>query len=391
VSRKIGVTLGDEVRSDASGRCVLAAALCAWGLGCGAHGGGDAGPSIEVDAGACEANLETLFATDGGDRSFIEAIAVGPDATIYFATTDEGIYALSPTDHTTRLIVSPADPIRVGSSTQLWVDGSTLIIQSDASFYAIPTSGDGTPQLIGQLPAPQPLGSWFTQPAAMDATDFYLAAGEDLPDTNAITGTWRVPREGGAPQLISTVGSCSSTPMILDGDTLYMSSGDNGQLFALPTSGGEPTAVDGVFAGCSPFAVEDGEVFAAPVGALTRYSLDGGAATAIGGVDGQVGYATRMIGDDQGAYVALWSSPAADANGNCSPPACSLRLAIAPLPLQDEHVAASACTAPWTLGATGDDPWVVPSQMALDSSYVYVLANVSAYPSQVILRAPRSN
>jgi hypothetical protein len=97
-----------------------------------------------------------------------------------------------------------------------------------------------------------------------------------------------------------------------------------------------------------------------------------------------------MVNDDRRAYVAFVSTPAADANGECAPPGCPARMAIAPVPLGGEQVTAEACTAEWTLG----DPTTAaytPSQLVLDSSYVYVLADVgfSVPPRQVILRASR--
>jgi hypothetical protein len=288
-------------------------------------------------------------------------------------------------------------PIWVDATTRLWVDGATLIVQSESAFYAVPTSG-GSPVLLGQIPAVQPPALLLNGPALMDATDFYLLAYVDpSPTANEISSMWRVPRDGSAPQVVSTSAQFGVyAPQVLDADSIYMAVGESGELVALPKGGGSAVPVPGVSDPLyEPFALLGDQVFVASVGAVKRYPLDGSQpGTAIGGVDSYHGYATSMMSDEQGAYVALASAPAADADGTCVPPGCSIRLAIAALPSQSEHVTAHACTTAWTLGPTGDilTASYTPTQMALDSSHVLVLASVGlGFPApQAILRAART-
>jgi hypothetical protein len=369
------------------------------------------GPAIVVDAPACEAGMTTLFTTQGGSFSGgISAIAVGAGGFVYFSTYGNGLFAVPPGGGSAQAITS-GSLMGVGAN-QLWVDGSTLLAQVDSQFYSLPTSG-GSPQLLTQLPtAPGDLYGPLPGDAVMDSTDFYVfASNEEDGPSDGTTSLWRVPRTGGAPQILFTSSQYAfNSPMTLDDTNLYFEGGQSGQVYVLPKSGGTPSPVQGALAAFGPLAPEQGQLFLAPEGELERYPLDGSQPdTPIGGVpgiagvsgagslDGAMGYATSLVSDDQGAYVALSSGSVVASNGDCTPPGCSVRMAVAPLPLQNEQVTAHACSPAWTLGLSGNEVTGSYSvaQMALDSSYVYLLADVGLTlppeppPAQVILRAAR--
>jgi hypothetical protein len=287
------------------------------------------------------------------------------------------------------------------TASRLWVDGANLLTQDYCSFYTVPTSG-GTPQLVAQVPsAPTDFYPPLTGLAVMDASDFYVFAQEQDADPNAPTNLWRVPRAGGAPQVLFTSPEYLVTvPLVLDEANIYFQSGQAGQVFRLPKAGGTLAPLDAYF-GYLPnaMAIQSGNLFGAyggPVGLdLTRYAVDGtSSGSPIDGVGGETGALDWLVNDDQGAYVAFMSAPAADSSGNCVAPACSARLAVAPVPLQSEQVTATGCTASWDTGADWVSSAYGVEQMALDASSVYVLATIGfspppAIPAQAILRTSR--
>lgn len=175
-------------------------------------------PAAVTNPTACEGHVETVYALPDTPGLIVDAIAVGPDGTVYFSQLSPrggGIYAVAPGAASPRPITTRVTPDR------LWVDDDKLLAADGSVLYEVAiATGDarrvsGVPgafDVLSNVPGPFP--DMIATSYALDATHVYTFT-IGYYDEGEAFDVWRLPRAGGDAERLF------HTPMIHGDATSY--------------------------------------------------------------------------------------------------------------------------------------------------------------------------
>jgi hypothetical protein len=326
-------------------------------------------PEIAIDPTTCESTVETIATIDGTAATLVQAMAIAPDGTVYFAREDVhdqgGLFAIEPGGGTPRRIST------FGFVKRMWTDGDSILIADFDKVYRVPrTGGDAVP--IGAIPHGDASTGPLASTHAFDGAFVYLAAMTLLDDGHQKNDLWRIPKEGGAAELLFTSNDAQydglwNGEIVLDDASLYIGASgaaeqSYGVLMKLPKTGGTPeilraNAFDPAVKALALFGTD---LYAPSYGKVTRWPLDPSLApTTIE----HSGVLERVVADASGAYAAFFTSDPADQKS------FRTREAFARIPNGVEHTTSLGCTA----GSDGPG-WYIEA-LYLDATHLYALAS----------------